>query len=186
MGLRRSTTARKVTSWVLSSFILIFQRSHQVSIELRPCWSFLTTKPCLLLESYVTTDGHSASVSWNKAPIWGLWPDFYYCKKFAGLLMWGALSDERRGLSFTIAAGSRKGSHSRVWVPWDSRPYFTVSDSGLPFSLPPTRWVMVEVFDPASTRVVSPLLWPVILIAAARTTYKTPSIIVDTYSHATV
>jgi hypothetical protein len=30
-------------------------------------------------EPYVTTDGHSASLSWNKAPIWGLRPDFYYC-----------------------------------------------------------------------------------------------------------
>jgi hypothetical protein len=30
-------------------------------------------------QSYVTTDGQSASLSWNKAPIWGLWPDLYYC-----------------------------------------------------------------------------------------------------------
>jgi hypothetical protein len=30
------------------------------------------------VESYVTTDGESASLSWNKAPIWGLRPDFYY------------------------------------------------------------------------------------------------------------
>jgi hypothetical protein len=36
----------------------------------------------------------------------------------------------------------------------DSWPYFTVSDSRLPFSSPPTtRRVTVEVFDPASTRV---------------------------------
>jgi hypothetical protein len=35
-------------------------------------------------ESYVTTDGQSASVSWNKAPIWGLRPDFYYCSTVAG------------------------------------------------------------------------------------------------------
>jgi hypothetical protein len=56
-------------------------------------------------ESYVTTDGQSASLSWNKAPIWGLQPDFYYRRTFAGLLMWGALSDGRTGLSFTIAAG---------------------------------------------------------------------------------
>jgi hypothetical protein len=70
-----------------------------------------------------------------------------------GLLMWGALSDERTGLSFTIAAGARQSSHSRVRVPWDSRPYFTVSDSRLPFSWPPTtRSTAVEVFDPASTR----------------------------------
>jgi hypothetical protein len=29
--------------------------------------------------SYITTDGQSASLSWNKAPICGLRPDFYYC-----------------------------------------------------------------------------------------------------------
>jgi hypothetical protein len=32
-------------------------------------------------ESYVTTDGQSASLSWNKAPIWGLRPDFHCCPK---------------------------------------------------------------------------------------------------------
>jgi hypothetical protein len=37
----------------------------------------------------------SARPSWNKAPIWGLRPDLYYCQTDAGLLMWGALSDER-------------------------------------------------------------------------------------------
>jgi hypothetical protein len=42
----------------------------------------------------------SASPSWNKAPIWGLRPDPYYCQTVVGLLMWGALSDERKGLSF--------------------------------------------------------------------------------------
>jgi hypothetical protein len=63
---------------------------------------------------YVTTDGRSASLFWNKAPIWGLRPDFYYCQTAAVLLMWGALSDERTGLSFRIAAGLRQRSHSRV------------------------------------------------------------------------
>jgi hypothetical protein len=42
----------------------------------------------------------SASPSWCQAPIWGLRPDHYYCHTVAGLLMWGALSDERTGLSF--------------------------------------------------------------------------------------
>jgi hypothetical protein len=79
-------------------------------------------------ESYVMTGGQSAGLSWNKAPIWGLRPDFYYCQTFAGLLMWGAFSDERTGLSFTIATGPRQRSHYRVRVPWDSLPYFTVSD----------------------------------------------------------
>jgi hypothetical protein len=70
-------------------------------------------------EAYVTTDGQSASLSWNKALIWGLRLDFYYCQTIAGLLLWSALSDERTGLSFTNAAGPRPRSHSQVRVPWD-------------------------------------------------------------------
>jgi hypothetical protein len=38
----------------------------------------------------------------------------------AGLLMWGALSDERTGLSFTVAACCGQQSHSQVRVPRDS------------------------------------------------------------------
>jgi hypothetical protein len=45
--------------------------------------------------------------------------------------MWGALSDESMGLSFTAAAGLRQRSNSRVRVSLDSRPYFTVSGSRL-------------------------------------------------------
>jgi hypothetical protein len=48
------------------------------------------------------TDGQSASLSWNKAPIWGLRPNLYYCQTVAGLLKWGALSDEMTGLSLVI------------------------------------------------------------------------------------
>jgi hypothetical protein len=62
-------------------------------------------------QSHVTTDGQSASLSWNKEPIWGLRPDLYYCLTVAGLLIWGALADERTGLSFVscpvVAAGPR-------------------------------------------------------------------------------
>jgi hypothetical protein len=84
-------------------------------------------------KSYATIDGQLASLSWNKAPIWGLRPDFYYRQTVAGLLMWGALSDERTSQSFTTSAGPRQHSHSRVRVMWGSRPYFTVSHSRLPF-----------------------------------------------------
>jgi hypothetical protein len=105
------------------------------------------------VESYITTDVQLANLSWNKAPIWGLRPDFYYFQKIAGLLMWGALSDERTGLPYTISAGPRQRSHTWVRVPCDSRPYFTVSDSRLPFSSPlTTHRATVEVFDTASTR----------------------------------
>jgi hypothetical protein len=95
------------------------------------------------------TDGQSVSKSWWRAP----WPNIYYCLTVTVLLLWGALSDERTGLSITYAAGPCQCSLSRVRVPWGSRPYFTVSDLRLPLSLPPTtRRVTVEVFDPASTR----------------------------------
>jgi hypothetical protein len=68
--------------------------------------------------------------------------------------MWGALSDERMGLSFVYATGPCQCSLSQVRVPWYSRPYFTVSNLRLPFSSPlTTRRVTVEIFDPASTRV---------------------------------
>jgi hypothetical protein len=59
----------------------------------------------------------SASLSWNKAPIWSLRPDVYYCLSVAGLLIWSALTDERTGLSFTIATGPSQRSHFRVRVP---------------------------------------------------------------------
>jgi hypothetical protein len=85
------------------------------------------------------TDGQSASLSCKKAPIWGLRPDFYYSQTVADLLNWGALSDEMTGLSITTTAGPLQRSHSWVRVPWDSRPYFTVSDSRLPFSSSPTN-----------------------------------------------
>jgi hypothetical protein len=131
-------------------------------------------------DSYVMTDGQSASLSWNKAPIWGLHPDFYNCQTLARLLMWSVLSDERTVLSLTFTADPRQCRHFRVRVPRYSWPYFTVSDSRLPqtwrsrspylyppgtgwpgftprhwvpFSSPPTtRRATVEVFDPATTR----------------------------------
>jgi hypothetical protein len=46
--------------------------------------------------------------------VWGRRPDSCYCQTVAGLLMWGALSDERMGLLFTIAAGPRQRSQSGV------------------------------------------------------------------------
>jgi hypothetical protein len=73
------------------------------------------------------------------SPIWGSWPDIYYCLTVTVFFLSGALSDERTGLSFIYAVGPRQRSLSRVRVPRDSWPYFTVSDLRLPFSSPPTR-----------------------------------------------
>jgi hypothetical protein len=132
-----------VASWVLEAISPV---KRQPGCRVNHSQSYNT-------KSYVTTDGQSASLSCNKAPIWGLRPDFHYRRTVAGLFMWDALSGERPDLSFTIAVGPRRRSHSRVLVPWDLRPYFTVSDSRLHFSSPPTtRRVTVEVFNPACTR----------------------------------
>jgi hypothetical protein len=55
---------------------------------------------------------------------WGPTPDFCYCQAVAVLLTWNPLSDYRMGLSFTISAGPRQDSHSRIRVFRDSWPYF--------------------------------------------------------------
>jgi hypothetical protein len=67
------------------------------------------------IDTRAFTFSMNMSLSWNKALISGLRPDLYYCQTVAGLL-----SDERMGLSFTMATGPRQRSHSPVRVPRDS------------------------------------------------------------------
>jgi hypothetical protein len=67
--------------------------------------TILTAGSGLQNQSYVTT-----ILSWCQASLWGPRPECYYCQIVAGLLMWGPLSDERKGLSFIIAAGPRQRS----------------------------------------------------------------------------
>jgi hypothetical protein len=86
--------------------------TRRVTVEVFD-WVF-TRDSCFRVESHVTTDGQSATLSWNTAPIWGLGPDSYYYQTVARLSMWGALSDEGTDLSFTVSAGTRQRSHSRV------------------------------------------------------------------------
>jgi hypothetical protein len=108
------TSSASVVHWLtLHSWTL------NIWIPLRPNdWTHEWTLESIESESYVTTDGQPASLSWNKAPIWGLRPDLDYSQTVSGLLMWGVLSDERTDLSFAIAAGPRQRSH-RVRVPFD-------------------------------------------------------------------
>jgi hypothetical protein len=62
--------------------------------------------------------------------------------------MWGALSDEKKCLSFAIAAGPSQHSHSRVLVSRDSWSYFSASDSR-----PPNLVDQVPVFIALRNRV---------------------------------
>jgi hypothetical protein len=56
------------------------------------------------------------SLSWCQALTWDPRPDICYCQTVVCLLMWDALCDKRMGLSFTVTAGPRQRSHSRLQV----------------------------------------------------------------------
>jgi hypothetical protein len=125
-------------------------------------------------ESYVTTDGQPASLSWNKATIWGLRPDFYYLCDSYGLVLVGRPLWREVGSVFCMCFWPLPAQSFSGPSPWDLRPYFTVSDLRLLFSsLPMTRRGTVEVFDPASTRVCSCQLRNSSYNHFARTTQKT-------------
>jgi hypothetical protein len=109
--------------------------------------SLIVTQSQSQSQSDIATDGQSVSHM-------GFMTRYLLLFDSYGLVFVGALSGERTDLSFLHAAGLCQRSLSRVRVPWDSRPYFTVADFRISFSsLPTTHRATVEVFDPASTRV---------------------------------
>jgi hypothetical protein len=77
-------------------------------------------------QNHIATDGQSVSI--GVEPHLGLMTRYLLLFDNYGIILWGALSDERTGLSFVYAAGLCQRSLFRVRVPWDSRPYFTISD----------------------------------------------------------
>jgi hypothetical protein len=68
------------------------------------------------------------------SPILGPRKNLCYYQTAAGLLTWGALSDERTGLSFTVAGGSRQRSLSSAGL-MTIFYCLTLSDSRLPSPL---------------------------------------------------
>jgi hypothetical protein len=106
LSLTRGRVCRLQLLLVLASAIIISQirdfpfRRLQKLAGLR--WRYSTRPPSWIVKVKVMLwpTVPSASLSWNKAPIWDLRPDLYYCWTVTGLLIWGALSDERTGLSF--------------------------------------------------------------------------------------
>jgi hypothetical protein len=77
--------------------------------------------------SYVTTDSQLAVLSWCQAPVCGPWPDFYCCQTVADFLC-GAPSLVRGWACSFNCCWTHQRSHSRVRVPQESWPYFTVSN----------------------------------------------------------
>jgi hypothetical protein len=106
-------------------------------------------------ESYVTTDGQAASLSWSKAPIWGLRPDLYYLCDSYGLVLVGRPLWREVGSVFWMCC----------W-PLPAQSFSGPSPLGLATIFYCLRFetslfvasydsqVTVEVFDPASTRVI--------------------------------
>jgi hypothetical protein len=155
--LRKDLNTETITSNHYEVFLsFLVQSTRNLGTELKLCSNPESESES---ESYVTTDGQSASLSWYKAPIRGLRPDFYFRSEHGirltvtFLIPCGALCDERTGLSFVCTAGPCQRSLSRVLVSWDLSPYFTVSDLRLPFcrllrlagswwrySTPPPHW----------------------------------------------
>jgi hypothetical protein len=137
-------------SWTLNFCILL--RLNDSIHE----WTVMNWTVASEPKPYDTTDGQSVSLSWNKAPIWGLRQDFYYCQTFAGLVMWGAHLTRGRvcrlQLLLVFASAVIFGSESH--------------GTSLP-SPPTTRKATVEVFDPASTRVAE-LTAPTVLVITSR------------------
>jgi hypothetical protein len=86
------------------------QHNHswfQVAQGSQNCASPSYSATSIEVRSYFTTDGRSVSMSWYRAPLWDLQPDIITsCWNVAvwnlRSCIWGALSDERTGLQFTV------------------------------------------------------------------------------------
>jgi hypothetical protein len=162
-----SDSLQLLTLYDLLHFLLDHERLPFYYDERRiPAHTFNCLERCLSLEStsihvfwltaepeFYTTDGQSVSLSWNKALIWGLRPDFYYCQTVA-VYWYGTLSLTRGRVCrlqwlLILASAVILGSESRGTC--DHILLSQIRD--FPFLSPPeTRRATVEVFEPASTR----------------------------------
>jgi hypothetical protein len=122
------TNATRSSCWLLESANSKIQNTH-VTLYSRKrkiyACAFLSREDILWSgalsktnQSYITTYSQSANPSWYQAPIWDLRPIFPHSLFIfligSGLLMWGALSDEKSGLYFSVYAGHRQRSPSQI------------------------------------------------------------------------
>jgi hypothetical protein len=92
-----------------------------------------TTESQSQIQSNLKTVGQTASLSWYQATIWDPRTIFLFHGNSLKISMvfslWGAFSEEKRGLQFnrTFATGSRERCQSWAQVSQNSSPYLTVS-----------------------------------------------------------
>jgi hypothetical protein len=86
--------------WKFLPFALNTSRLSVQALQSRSCLSYVCYNGSLVTwtvvglttaidnesESYITADGQSASLSWNKSPIWGLRPDFLLLSDSCGFV----------------------------------------------------------------------------------------------------
>jgi hypothetical protein len=103
-------------------------------------------------ESYVTIDGQSVSLSWNKAPIWHLRPHFYYCHTVAGLLIWDTVWREDRSVVYNCCWSSPAQSFSGPSLGWLVTIFYCLRFDTSVFVASYDSLDVGGVFDPASTQ----------------------------------
>jgi hypothetical protein len=125
----------------LSWFLLLFAPFATDLVSALTCSQFSSGLTSALIKVKVKTTlrltvSQSVSKSWYRAPS-EAHDQIVILFDSYGIVLLGALSHERAGPSFVYATSPCQCSLSRVRVPWDSRPYFTVSELRLPCSSPP-------------------------------------------------
>jgi hypothetical protein len=116
------------------------------------CNTQLLRIPHLIFEtrswSYFTTDGQSVSMSWCQAPLWGPWPDPFFCRKIVLLFVVGRPLWREDGP--VICSAICQWSESRRI---HNRTVLSHETTGFPFCrLLRLVGITAEVFLPASTR----------------------------------
>jgi hypothetical protein len=96
MGHAKFSHSSLVVSWqrIYNSFTVTTAHIKLSFHKQTPLYSFVCPQLSFLFRSnYSSTDcwSEAARMSWNKALVWGLRPDHFYCLTVAGLLIWGAL-----------------------------------------------------------------------------------------------
>jgi hypothetical protein len=92
------------------SFNKWLPNTRSILTGLRLLFTGFQLKTDLIIKSKSNSKSHCDWRSFSQqvlvsSPIWGSWPDIYYCLTVTVLIWWGALSDARTGLSVVHAAG---------------------------------------------------------------------------------